>query len=242
VSEPLALLGPDHDGLGEVSAREAPGGRFALAISRGRANRALAHGNEDACGLAFLADGRLLAIVADAHFGDASSRVLVETLIELAGAPGGRLDLVFAFREASRRLAAAGSRSECAAVAALVDGRRVAWAAVGDCRAYHVPKEAPEKARELTPVGDRYLGRYERSPEVATGEATLWAGDRLVLATDGLPECVYGVETLEAAEVGALAARGAPLPAARALVERALERGGEDNVAVAVLELLTARG
>ena len=55
------------------------------------------------------------------------------------------------------------------------------------------------------------------------------------MASDGLPECKYGVPTITPAQVGLIAGERPAEDAAIALVEAALDGGGEDNIAVVLL-------
>lgn len=76
----------------------------------------------------------------------------------------------------------------------------------------------------------RALGVDERPhPEVSAGATR--AGDRFLLATDGL------TDLLPDERIGELLAVGEPGEAADRLVAEALERGGTDNVTVVVLEI-----
>lgn len=117
-------------------------------------------------------------------------------------------------------------------VAAAVSGRQAAIANIGDSRAYLVRAGV---ARQLTTdhsgefAGSitRFLGDPRGiQPDVFV--ETLMAGDRLVLCSDGLTRHV------RPEEIGAIATRGAPGPAAERLVALANDRGGEDNVTVVV--------
>jgi PPM family protein phosphatase len=71
-------------------------------------------------------------------------------------------------------------------------------------------------------AGGPYLGI---TPEIAT--ASLLDGDRLLLCSDGLSKMVSDAEVAEILEDLI-----PPQPAAQALVDRALEHGGRDNVTV----------
>ena len=50
-----------------------------------------------------------------------------------------------------------------------------------------------------------------------------------------MPECRYNIPTLSDKQVGLIASSGDAGAVAVALTEAALERGGEDNIAVVVL-------
>jgi protein phosphatase len=241
VSETI-LFGRDHEVTGEIAVRSVPGAPWAAAISPGAAtNKHERHGNEDACGIA--ARGKIvLAALADAHWGRAAAEVAVVAAIAAdlvaEAARGGLLRALEAsLRRTAARLSEAHEGSEAAVVAVAWDGARLHWAAVGDCRAYLLHRDRPSDARELAPVRETYLGARWKEPEIASGTEDAVRGARIVLASDGLPECVYARPTLGTAEIGRLAARGSPAGAARALVEAALAKGGEDNVAVVVGDL-----
>ncbi|MBM4435233.1 MAG: serine/threonine-protein phosphatase, partial [Chloroflexi bacterium] len=116
-------------------------------------------------------------------------------------------------------------------VAAAVRGKQVAVANLGDSRAYVVRGGA---ARQVTTdhSGEqaRSITRFVGDPRGVAPDVfieTLGPRDRLVLCSDGLTRHV-------AAEEIAALSRGAPDRAARALVDLANERGGEDNVTVVV--------
>lgn len=117
-------------------------------------------------------------------------------------------------------------------VAAAIERSRAVIANLGDSRAYLVRDGA---ARQLTEdhQGDathsitRFVGDPRGvQPDVFVED--LRSGDRLVLCSDGL------TRHLTDAEIAGLADRADVGAAADALVDRALERGGEDNVTVVV--------
>lgn len=116
-------------------------------------------------------------------------------------------------------------------VAAAVRGKQVAVANLGDSRAYVIRGGAARQVTtdhsgELASSITRFVGDPRGvAPDVFI--ETLGPRDRLVLCSDGLTRHV-------AAEEIAALARGAPEKAARALVDLAKERGGEDNVTVVV--------
>ena len=104
------------------------------------------------------------------------------------------------------------------------------WASVGDCRLYHVRQSDVVVCNPLHGVylGDRGLVEPEQ------GVCTLSPGDRVVLASDGLPECIYGRETLSPAQIAARVRDASPEAGALALIQEALQGGGQDNIAVVV--------
>ena len=74
----------------------------------------------------------------------------------------------------------------------------------------------------------------ERPPQVAT--MALDAAGRLILCTDGLWNYLSGPDQLVSL-VDALPSGAAPAAIARSLTEFALERGGHDNITVAVVDI-----
>lgn len=70
----------------------------------------------------------------------------------------------------------------------------------------------------------------EKRPPIDLFELELQAGDRLLLCSDGLTRHV------EDREIAALLFEGTPSNAAESLVRLARERGGEDNITVAVIQ------
>ncbi|MGH2377548.1 MAG: PP2C family protein-serine/threonine phosphatase, partial [Candidatus Limnocylindria bacterium] len=116
-------------------------------------------------------------------------------------------------------------------VAAAVRRRRVAVANLGDSRAYLVRDGA---ARQVTAdhagVVPNSITRFLGDPRGVAPDVfveVMRRRDRLVLCSDGLTRYV-------SAEEIAAAVRGRPDRAAKALVDLANERGGEDNVTVVV--------
>jgi protein phosphatase len=139
-----------------------------------------------------------------------------------------------------------------AAVAAAVISYRAVLGHLGDCRAYRVRDcqaqrltedhswvEERVRAGRITAdearvhpyrnVLTRALGA-EGEAEPTVGEVDFQPGDTLVLCSDGL----WGLVT--DAEIAAAVCTGADAKTvARALVDQALERGGTDNISIAVV-------
>jgi protein phosphatase len=144
------------------------------------------------------------------------------------------------------------------AIAGLVRGPEVYVGQVGDSRMYHIRagqlvwrtsdhtrvqmlldqrQISEDEARSHPESGmlTRALGHSKMAdgrpltPEVSAEPITLVEGDALVLCSDGLHDL------LEDSEIGQAIAGLTPAAAARALVELACERGGHDNVTVAVV-------
>jgi serine/threonine protein phosphatase PrpC len=233
-------------------------GAFGLAASarthRGRVRR----GNEDAylCRppLFAVADG-LGGLAA----GEVASRLAIDALSSTQTPPGSTSDLVELLRSADRsiRRAAedditlAGMGTTCTAL--LVRSGRAEIAHVGDTRAYAL-RDARlslltrdhSLAQELVRVGrltaDEAVAHVSRNTltralgapgelEVDSISWPLAAGDRLLLASDGLTGMV------DDAALVALLAPGTTANAADRLVRAALDAGGLDNVTVVVIDI-----
>ena len=87
----------------------------------------------------------------------------------------------------------------------------------------------------MSPVEQTWLGRSYHPRQLHWGREKIRQQDRILLCTDGLPECRYGRETLSIDQMGQLTAQGTPSDAAMALANAALEGGGEDNLGLLVI-------
>ncbi len=227
------MLGREHREVGRIeTARVGP--RWALGISKGLASPApKLDPNEDACGVVVDA-AQQVAVVADAHFGALAAEEAVLSVLVMALEPPARVDWMgLALERAGRRILQQRTRSASAVLAVRCVGTQVRWCSVGDCRLYRV---SPAQTTVLNTRNHSYLGDGPGVP-LSCGEAQLYAGERVVLASDGIPECTYGIESFFPSDVGRIAARGAPEEAVTALMMEALRRGGEDNIAVAIGEI-----
>ena len=229
--KPALLLGRDCTAKGIIETAEV--GPWGLALSRGLDSPAPKHDpNEDACGVVSSAT-LSVAVVADAHFGRMSAEVAVQSMLSEAiqkppTIPDTEGWLRRALGDAHRR-AQPGS-SACALLAVVLQGGQLFWISMGDCRLYRVRQGATEV---LNPMTSRYLGDWGMlTPE--SGKTTLQPGDRIIMASDGLPECRYGIPTLTPMTLGLIAETGTAKEAALALTEAAISGGGEDNIAVVV--------
>jgi len=139
-------------------------------------------------------------------------------------------------------------------VAAMFDGREVAVGNVGDSRAYLVHRglikqlsvdhslvgmqrrfghitEAESRLSEHRHVITRGLG-VEPQVRVDMDQAPLFAGDRVVLCSDGLHGCVSDLEIARIAQLLD------PVDATRQLVELAEKRNTTDNTSVQVIHVI----
>ena len=228
---PAVLQGRDCTDKGIIRHKRA--GPWGLALSRGLDSPATKQDpNEDACGVVTSTEYSV-AVVADAHFGRRSAEVAVEAILAAAlrtppsSNPRGWL---------AQQLAAAHQRvlkgsSACALLAVVVQGSQLSWISIGDCRLYLLRSG---QTTVLNPLDGHYLGDWG-TLKTSSGEQPLHIDDRIIIASDGLPECRYNVPTLSPHQVGLIASRGDAEEVAISLTEAALERGGEDNIAVVVL-------
>ena len=204
--------------------------------------------------------------------GEEASRLAVDTIgsvldrVERAEITLLGQDLLrFAFRVANRRIfehaleAFPGSEIGTTAVALLFGRTHVAIANVGDSRAYRLRDGRVERlTQDHSVVGEQvrmgllteeqarrhpYRNRilrsvgYQRDVEVDACVTPVRPGDRFVLCSDGL------CGLLDDAEMFAVAsAQASPESAALALVERANERGGDDNITVLVVHVEAVGG
>lgn len=225
------LHGRDCTAYGTVQHAEL--GSWAVSLCRGFESPAPKQDpNEDSCGVATTPSGTV-AVVADAHFGRRSAEVAVDALLSAAQTvPPGRDPIGWMRAHLSKlnRQLQPGS-SACALLVVVAQEDRLCWASIGDCRLYRLRSA---QTVVLNRLDERYLGDRGRL-HVRTGEVALQEGDRIIIASDGVPECRYGIPTLTPQQIGQSTAQGTPAEAARALVAAALRGGGEDNIAVALL-------
>ncbi|WP_295453254.1 protein phosphatase 2C domain-containing protein [uncultured Thiodictyon sp.] len=196
--------------------------------------------------------------------GGRASRTLVEALATLprprllgAAADAVRGVLTKVNRQLAEETAADGGDVVGSTIVTLIavgDHCGILW--VGDSRAYrlrdgvmtrvsrdHTQVQAlvdqgvlaPEQAEHhpYSNVLARAIGA-ESTVEIDTLIAPLRAGDRYLLCSDGLDKEVSD------AQIAAVLADGAPGQAAQALVERACEAGGRDNVTAVVVQFDSA--
>lgn len=92
-----------------------------------------------------------------------------------------------------------------------------------------MPPPSDPRSHQLT----QYLGMEceEYDPAPCARQISLMPGQRVLLCSDGLSDC------LELEQLGVLLGRGTPRETAQTLVHAALEAGGRDNLTALVLEL-----
>jgi serine/threonine protein phosphatase PrpC len=154
------------------------------------------------------------------------------------------------------------SAPACTLVSAVWDGSEVTIGWAGDSRAYWIGADGPARltldhswAQEQVSAGlmtaevaeadrrahaiTRWLGAGgpEDIPQVVTFRPI--GPGRLILCSDGLWNYVPDADEL-ALLVGALTADGSPVGVARALTAVALDKGGRDNITVAVVDVVPA--
>ncbi len=236
----VTLLGSDYPTLGEVAtASLAPAA--GLALSRGRYPKSYAHldPNEDAAFAAWGSQGSL-ALVADGHNGFDAALAAVLAARQLAEeALAESHDLATVLARLGGRIAAGVARklsaspedrrrSRTALTAVLLLPGGGATLQAGDTVALRI---RDGRAQQLTKPRP-FIGHSGAALE--TRGVRTRAGDRLVLASDGIVDYIGRDWT---AAVGRLAASGSPEQAGRALVEAAMAGGAGDHLATVVVDV-----
>jgi serine/threonine protein phosphatase PrpC len=236
----VTLLGWDYPTLGEVATASLEPG-MGLALSRGRYPKSYAHLdlNEDAAMVAAGPGGRL-ALVADGHNGfDAAMAAVLAArqFAEEALAEAHDLETVLGrladriTNRVARKVGGAPadrrhSRTALTAILMLPGGTAIVHA--GDTAALRIRSGRPRRLTKPRP----FIGRDEGAP--GTQSLRTRAGDRLVLASDGIVDYLGRDST---AAVARLAATGSPEQAGRALVEAAMAGGAGDHLAAVVADM-----
>lgn len=240
------LWGREHVEYGHVESLSVAAD-VAIALTRGLRPKAYrwTDPNEDVVA-AVVGERATLLAVADGHHGVVASQIAVATVLEgLGDDPPPELDddeLVALFAQASMAVLTAtrdlgdalGRGSATTLSIALLSGRRLCWAAMGDSSV--LVTEAGQ-GMELTTADNAFLGSPMTAHRIGRllqrGRGTLGAQAWVALASDGFANFRTGGSTAEAAGAvldGAID----PDKAARALIEHAFAGGAGDNVAVAV--------
>jgi PPM family protein phosphatase len=169
---------------------------------------------------------------------------------------------VAAAAEAVAELGSAGDAPACTIVAATLRGSSVAFAWVGDSRAYFVPHDGPAEqlteddswARHAVAMGadpstamldpkahaiTAWLGADAGPVRPHSGTFEVRAPGHLVLCSDGLWNYLIGPDEFAEAVRDALTGFNC-IAAARSLTDLAKERGGADNITVALAPVKVA--
>lgn len=248
------LWGPDHVELGEVAVRDAAEG-VALALTRGLQPKSYGYldPNEDVAAVS-VGDRAALLVVADGHNGAEASTVAVRTVLDRLGddPPPADLDdpdLVRLFHAAGQavRSATAGlgrvrRESRTTLTLALLAGRRLQWASLGDSALFLVGAGG---GRELTSPEPRFVGPSLTTGAIdrllGRGTVEVGHGDWVVLVTDGFTNFVRGAVPADAAAAVLRDLHDAG-EAVRGLVDLAGGGGAGDNVAVVAVAPHSVRG
>jgi serine/threonine protein phosphatase PrpC len=152
----------------------------------------------------------------------------------------------------------------CTLVSALWRDREIVVGAVGDSRAYWVAADGATQLTVDESWAEEQIAEGAMTPEQAAHDRrshaiTNWVGadapqrppqisvhrpagaGRLVLCSDGLWNYLADPDELRAL-IDALPEEAAPAAVARALTDTALDRGGRDNVTVAVVDIAGPQG
>lgn len=196
--------------------------------------------------------------------GEIASSIAIETLLEAAPRSADAKALGRAVRQANAAVIEAAEAGRGRAgmgttvTAAMIDGTRISLAHVGDSRAYLLHYGALEQiSQDHSMVADlvrqgqltaeesrthpnrsvitRALGS-DPNMVADTFEVEAAAGDRLLLATDGLTSMVPDADMERV-----LAAEESPGSAVDALIDKALAAGGHDNITAVVVDIGRAR-
>ncbi|MFW9990574.1 MAG: PP2C family protein-serine/threonine phosphatase [Candidatus Odinarchaeota archaeon] len=187
-----------------------------------------------------------LLAVADAHWGREAAEIAINTLEDVftgfywtgeereTELEERLQDLV---RDALMAMVQAHTTSETALVAGFLFDDAFHWISFGDCFIYAFPPGKPGYTVNETLdawLGLRVAGIY--SDYMVSGNLFLENGVSLLLATDGLPEAVYGTPTISVSEMRTIIDENPNKPLV-ALTEAALTAGGEDNLAAVLVRL-----
>jgi serine/threonine protein phosphatase PrpC len=242
----VRLLGRDYEVVGAVEARrlDLHGLDVEMVISRG-GEAAAGKPNEDALLVMDSAGGEapVLGMVADAHFGREAAELAVAAVAQAYSScrwparpqDGARETLLRFVRAAQAAIVESGTESETTLLVGVVDARTFHWASVGDSYVYVL--RPGRRATVANPQVRVWLGARLGVPvsEVTRhGHCPLEVGTRVLMTTDGIPEAIWNVPTLGPKQIAGVldGAEDHPL---RALTQRALAQGGEDNIAAVLL-------
>lgn len=240
------LWGDEHTRMGEVVVSEV-GRRVAVALTRGFLPKPYRYvdPNEDTVA-AVVGPRATLLVVADGHNGFQATDAVIRHVLDRLGEDPPPADLaegelVGLFHDAGRAVLARTRglppphrESRTTLTVALLAGRRLQWAAMGDSALLVASAGA---GRELTRPRQEFVGfemdRRDVADRLRRDVVELEAGEWVVLVSDGFTNFTTAPSAAEA--VGAAIVEDAsPAAVARDLVEHAGRGGAGDNVAVAV--------
>ncbi len=238
----IVLFGRDHDEPGVTAYQEyrTPFAVCEVAISIGKLLPFGKSYNEDALLVDLPTVGApLLLAIADAHFGARASEVAIETLasgIDHASWEGSQevcsqSVLSKLVRTVHENVQKSSTGSETTLLTGVLWPDMFSWASVGDSYLYLFTGD--NEATVLNDVVRSWIGSKQFNIAVhgATyGTHDLKPGDRLLLTTDGIPEAVWGKKTFSPPQVREIL-DSHPKNPLRHLVQAALDRAGEDNIA-----------
>jgi len=214
------------------------GDQIAASISVGKNTKEHIYGipNEDAAGYRIF-DSIGVAVVADSHFGGLISEKLIEhiTLLE-------RDEIKSVLQNENMKhiidkiLAALNELEnitdqrigETTLIVTLFSMDKVYWISLGDSRIYH----SGPISKQLNKTSFTFISAYGISQSsFETGIIRPNPGEYIILATDGIPECIYNKETLLPEEIAKFIETTA-LDTNHSIIEEAFNRGGEDNIGI----------
>ncbi|MBN2444560.1 MAG: protein phosphatase 2C domain-containing protein [Spirochaetales bacterium] len=228
----------------------------ALALSVGKNNRfhQIGRPNEDSVGAVYSGEKHLfLGVAADSHFGGLMSDAVVKTFVDTAlegDFPGflkdndARQNLAIFKNYVVEHINIAlgttlvhlttqnpGPPGATTLIVVVVWNDRFYFASIGDSVLYYGGQGS---LRIINPRENNYLDNHRLNPGMLNfGTGEINQGAAIVLATDGLPECIYGVNTLTPRDIAAKL-DASPTVSVGKLVELAFSKGGEDNLGLVV--------
>lgn len=250
------LSGADYDKKNRVGVWSIGNDSVAVVLSAGKTTRPHSMGrpNEDSAGAVYIKEKDLFfGVVADSHFGGLTSDAVVKTYVE-SFAAGDRPDVcdkntlgrnIAVFKQYLQKkiwsalgttlvnitIKQPGPAGATTLIAAFVHNNVLYYGAIGDSLLYLFDSTTQMIINSRCP---EFLNEFYLSPGILeTGSRELKPGTPIVLATDGLPECVYGKNTLTPEHIAGCVEES-PTATARNLVELAFSKGGEDNLGLVV--------
>ena len=250
------LSGADYKEKNQVGLYTIGNDDVAVALSAGRNPKPHSSGrvNEDSVGAVLLKEEQLfLGVVADSHWGGLTSDALARTFVHSFAAglrprfqeKGLSKNNLAVFRQYLKErirfalnttllqltLKNPGPGGESTLIVVVVHADILYYGAIADSVIYLFDGKTH---LVLNNRNLAFLDEICLNPGILeTGSRKINPDTTLVLATDGLPECIYGKRTLSPADLAA-SVQKSPTSTARSLVEQAFASGGEDNLGLVV--------